>query len=62
MREGCSVAEAELERVEKEYAEMSAALECEMSSLKGAREDLEYRVSVGASECAKWTDNTLQVC
>ena len=45
--------------MQKEHAEMSAALDREMSSLKGVRDDLEYRVSVGASECARWTDNTM---
>ena len=25
------------------------------------KDDLEYKVSVATTECAKWTDNTLQV-
>mmetsp|Transcript_1312 Transcript_1312/g.1779 ORF Transcript_1312/g.1779 Transcript_1312/m.1779 type:complete len:91 (+) Transcript_1312:623-895(+) len=33
-----------------------------MSSLEGVRDDLEYKTAVAASECAKWTDNTLQLC
>ena len=33
----------------------------ELHSLEGVLRDLEYKSSVASSECAKWTDNTLQV-
>jgi hypothetical protein len=32
-----------------------------MNSLRGVKEDLDYKVNIASAECAKWTDNTLQV-
>ena len=62
MREGCEMAQAELEKVQKQYKETSETLDREMNSLESVRDELEYKVNVAAAECAKWTDNTLQVC
>ena len=61
MRDGCAAAQAELERVQKQYADTSQLLDREMNSLRGVQEDLDIKVNVASAECAKWTDNTLQV-
>ena len=61
MREGCDEAQAELDRVGAELERVRAYKDQEMRSLQGNLEDLEYKVTVATTECAKWTDNTLQV-
>ena len=35
--------------------------ETEMRSLSSVVDDLDYKVNVAANECAKWSDNTMQV-
>ncbi len=59
MRENCAAAQAEYERMQKEYAETSSDLDREMNSLRGVKDDLDYKVNLASAECAKWTDNTL---
>ena len=38
---------------------VNALKDKEMRSLQGVHDDLEYKVAVATSECAKWTDNTI---
>jgi len=61
MREGCEAAQLELNEVEEEVEEVSALKDREICSLQGVLDELDYKVSVATNECAKWTDNTLQI-
>ena len=62
MREGSEVAQAEHEKAEKEFEELVKLKEREQSSLASVRDDLAFKSTVATQECAKWTDNTLQIC
>ena len=61
MREGCDEAQSELDQVGAELEQFTAVKDQEMRSLQGVLDELEYKVTVATTECAKWTDNTLQV-
>ena len=61
MREGCEAAQAELTNLEEERDRLIQLRNEEMCSLQGELDNLDHKVNVATNECAKWTDNTLQV-
>ena len=61
LREGCDKAEDELKALIEQKEELLALQETEMRSLSSVVDDLDFKVNVAAAECAKWSDNTMQV-
>ena len=61
LREGCDRAQEELEQLSKQKQELIRLKEKEMRSLQSVVDDLDYKVNVAASECTKWSDNTMQI-